>query len=132
VDGANAARDFLRRHGIAEASSDVVWDAIALHTTPGIPKHKKAEVALLTAGVEMDVLGLGFPDVSDADRAKVVAAHPRGEHFKQDIIEAFYQGIRHKPDTTFGNVKADVLELKDPHFHRANFCQVILDSAWPS
>jgi hypothetical protein len=132
VDGANAARDFLRRHGIAEASSDVVWDAIALHTTPGIPKHKKAEVALLTAGVEMDVLGLGFPEVSDADRAKVVAAHPRGEHFKQDIIEAFYQGIRHKPDTTFGNVKADVLELKDPQFHRANFCQVILNSAWPS
>jgi len=132
VDGANAARDFLRRHGIAEASSDLVWDAIALHTTPGIPKHKKAEVALITAGVEMDVLGLGFPDVSDADRAKVVTAHPRGEHFKQDIIEAFYQGIRRKPDTTFGNVKADVLELKDPRFHRGNFCQVILDSAWPS
>jgi len=132
VDGANAARDFLRRHGIAEASSDLVWDAIALHTTPGIPKHKKAEVALITAGVEMDVLGLGFPDVSDADRAKVVIAHPRGEHFKQDIIEAFYQGIRRKPDTTFGNVKADVLELKDPRFDRGNFCQVILDSAWPS
>ena len=132
VDGANAARDFLRRHGVAEASSDLVWDAIALHTTPGIPKHKKAEVALITAGVEMDVLGLGFPDVSDADRAKVVTAHPRGEHFKQDIIEAFYQGIRRKPDTTFGNVKADVLELKDPRFDRGNFCQVILDSAWPS
>jgi len=132
VDGANAARDFLRRHGVAEASSDMVWDAIALHTTPGIPKHKKAEVALITAGVEMDVLGLGFPDVSDADRAKVVIAHPRGEHFKQDIIEAFYQGIRRKPDTTFGNVKADVLELKDPRFDRGNFCQVILDSAWPS
>lgn len=59
-------------------------------------------------------------------------AHPRGEHFKQDIIEAFYQGIRHKPDTTFGNVRGDVLELKDPHFHGGNFCQVILDSAWPS
>ena len=132
VDGANAARDFLRRHGIAEASIDLVWDAIALHTTPGIPQHKKAEAALVTAGVEMDVLGLGFPNVSDADRAKVVTAHPRGEQFKQDIIEAFYQGIRHKPDTTFGNVKADVLELKDPHFQRGNFCQVILNSAWPS
>jgi hypothetical protein len=132
VDGANAARDFLRRHGIPGASIDLVWDAIALHTTPGVPKHKKAEVALVTAGVEMDVLGLGFPNVSDADRAKVVTAHPRGEQFKQDIIEAFYQGIRHKPETTFGNVKADVLELKDPHFHRGNFCQVILNSAWPS
>jgi len=74
VDGANAAGDFLRRHGIAEASIELVWDAIALHTTPGIPQHKKAEVALVTAGVEMDVLGLGFPNVSDAHRADVVSA----------------------------------------------------------
>lgn len=132
VDGANAARDFLRRHGIAESSIDLVWDAIALHTTPGIPQHKKPEVALVTAGVEMDVLGLGFLNVSDAHRADVIAAHPRGTQFKQDIVEAFYQGIKHKPETTFGNVKADVLELKDPHFHRGNFCHVIHNSAWPS
>ena len=132
VDGANAARDFLRRHGIAEASIDLVWDAIALHTTPGIPQHKKPEVALVTAGVEMDVLGMGFPNVSDAHRADVVAAHPRGNQFKQDIVEAFYQGIRHKPETTFGNVKADVLELMEPHFHRGSFCHVIRDSTWPS
>ena len=132
VDGANAARDFLRQHGIAEASIDLVWDAIALHTTPGIPQHKKPEVALVTAGVEMDVLGMGFPNVSDAHRADVVAAHPRGNQFKQDIVEAFYQGIKHKPDTTFGNVKADVLELKEPHFHRGNFCHVIHNSAWPN
>ena len=58
VDSANAARDFLRHHGIDEAAIDIVWDAIALHTTPGIPQHKKPEVALVTAGVEMDVLGI--------------------------------------------------------------------------
>jgi hypothetical protein len=132
VDGANAARDFLRRHQIAESQIDLVWDAIALHTTPGIPEHKKPEVALVTAGVEMDVLGLGFPSVSQRDRDQIVDAHPRGDHFKNNIIEAFYQGIKHKPDTTFGNVKADVLELKDPHFHRGNFCCVILDSPWSS
>ena len=132
VDGANASRDFLRRHGIAEASIDIVWDAIALHTTPGIPQHKKAEVALVTAGVEMDVLGLGFSTVSEADRQLVVDAHPRSQQFKEDIVEAFYQGIKHKPDTTFGNVKSDVMALKHPHFHRTNFCSVIQNSAWPS
>jgi hypothetical protein len=132
VDGANASREFLRRHGIAEASIDIVWDAIALHTTPGIPQHKKAEVALVTAGVEMDVLGLGFPTVSEADRQLVVDAHPRSPQFKEDIVEAFYQGIKHKPDTTFGNVKSDVMALKHPHFHRTNFCSVIKNSAWPS
>jgi hypothetical protein len=132
VDSANAARAFLRSHGINEASVDLVWDAVALHTTPGIPQHKRPEVALVTAGVEMDVLGLGFEVVSDQDRQLVVDAHPRGPQFKLDIVEAFYQGNRHKPDTTFGNVNADVLALKDPHFHRTDFCSVIHNSAWPS
>ncbi|WP_271897787.1 HD domain-containing protein [Candidatus Phyllobacterium onerii] len=130
VDGANAARDFLRGHGIAQSEIDLVWTAIALHTTPGIPQHMHPVVALVTAGVEMDVLGLTYPEYSDTERETVVHAHPRSDHFKEDIIQAFYDGIKHKPDTTFGNVKADVLADKDPHFHRGNFCSVIRGSAW--
>ena len=132
VDGADAARDFLRSRGISQADIDTVWTAIALHTTPGIPQHMHPVVALVTAGVEMDVLGLTYPEYGDDERATVVRAHPRDEHFKEDIIQAFYDGIKHKPDTTFGNVKADVLADKDPTFIRGNFCSVIRGSAWPS
>jgi HD superfamily phosphodiesterase len=130
VDGANVARDFLRSHGITQHDVDTVWTAIALHTTPGIPQHMHPVVALVTAGVEMDVLGLSYDEYSDAEREAVVHAHPRSAHFKEDIIQAFYDGIKHKPDTTFGNVKADVLADKDPHFIRGNFCSVIRNSAW--
>lgn len=130
VDGANAARDFLHRHGIAQPDIDRVWTAIALHTTPGIPQHMDPVVALVTAGVEMDVLGLTYAQYSKAVREAVVAAHPRSPQFKEDIIQAFFDGIRHKPHTCFGNVKADVLADKDPHFHRINFCSLIRDSAW--
>jgi hypothetical protein len=87
-------------------------------------------VALVTAGVEMDVLGLTYPECSEAEREAVVRAHPRAERFKEDIIQAFYDGIKHKPETTFGNVKADVIADKEPHFHRGNFCSVIRGSAW--
>jgi hypothetical protein len=132
VDGANAARDFLQRHGIADADIEQVWDSIALHTTPGIPKHKKPVVALVTAGVEMDVLGLAYHDFTDEQREQVTHAHPRGPAFKEGIIDAFAKGTIHKPETTFGNVKADVLALKDPHYHRGNFCSIILGSAWKS
>lgn len=131
VDGANAARDFLRGQGLSPHDIDTVWTAIALHTTPGIPQHMHPVVALVTAGVEMDVLGLDFEGFGDADREAVVRAHPRDDHFKEDILQAFYDGIKHKPDTTFGNVKADVLADKDPHFHRGNFCSVIRGSRWP-
>jgi hypothetical protein len=109
---------------------DTVWTAIALHTTPGIPQHMHPVIALVTAGVEMDVLGLTYSEYSDAEREAVVHAHPRGNRFKEDIIQTFYDGIKHKPDTTFGNVKADVIADKDSHFHAGNFCSVIRTSAW--
>jgi HD superfamily phosphodiesterase len=130
VDGANAARIFLKQHGVDAAQIDHVWTAIALHTTPGIPQHMHPVVALVTAGVELDVLGIGYNALEDATREAIVRHFPRTPHFKEDILQAFYNGIRHKPETTFGNVKADVLADKDPAFLRTNFCSVIRNSRW--
>jgi hypothetical protein len=130
VDGANAAREFLRCHNIPQQDIERVWTAIALHTTPGIPQHMHPVVALLTAGVEMDVLGIDYANFTDSDRNAAVQAFPRTTHFKEDILQAFYDGIKHKPETTFGNVKADVLADKDPNFQRGNFCSVIRNSPW--
>jgi HD superfamily phosphodiesterase len=130
VDGANTAREFLRQHNIVQRDIDTVWISIALHTTPGIPQHMHPVVALLTNGVEMDVLGIAYSEFSDADREAIVVAYPRTEHFKEGIIQAFYDGIKHKPETTFGNVKADVLADKDATFNRVNFCSVIRGSQW--
>ena len=127
VDGANLAREFLQKHGVSEASIDVVWDAIALHTTPGIPQWKKPEVALVTAGVELDVLGLGYDEISDHDRQQVLAAYPRVD-FKRSIVRAFADGIKHKPETAFGNVKADVMAKMLPGYIRPNFCEMIANS----
>jgi HD domain-containing protein len=130
VDGAHAARDFLRSYGIPEQDVYTVWTAIALHTTPGVPGHMHPLVALVTAGVEMDVLGLTYSQYSNEGREAVVKAFPRTQSFKEDIIQAFYDGIKHKPQTTFGNVKADVIADKEPHYHRGNFCSVIRRSPW--
>jgi HD superfamily phosphodiesterase len=130
VDGANTAREFLRSHGIAQQDIDTVWTAIALHTTPGIPHHMHPVIALVTAGVEMDVLGFGFDEYDAAERELIVQKHPRSASFKEDIIQAFYDGNKHKPDTTFGNVNADVIADKEPSFVRQNFCSVIRRSPW--
>jgi hypothetical protein len=130
VDGANSSRAFLRQHNISQQEIDTVWTAIALHTTPGIPQHMHPVIALLTNGVEMDVLGIAYSEFTDADREAIVSAYPRTEHFKEDIIQAFYDGIKHRPETTFGNVKADVLADKDPKFQRMNFCSIIRGSQW--
>lgn len=130
VDSADEARSFLRSHGVPEDSIRRVWTAIALHTTPGIPEFLEPEVALVTAGVEYDVLGIGFHDISAESRAEIVAAHPRPD-FKRRILGAFTEGVRPKPETTFGNVKADVLEHFIPGFQRGDFVHTINNSPWP-
>jgi HD superfamily phosphodiesterase len=130
IDGADVARDFLLARGVGADEAQRVWTAIALHTTPEIPLHMAPEIALVTRGVELDVLGIGYDAISDDERAAVVAAHPRPD-FKNRILAAFTDGIADRPETTFGNVKADVLEHFVPGFQRGDFVEVIRGSAWP-
>ncbi|MDQ0122110.1 HD superfamily phosphodiesterase [Pseudomonas lini] len=130
VDGANAARDFLRNHGIGGADIEKVWNAIALHTTPGIPEHMHAEIALLQAGAGMDVAGRGFEQFTDEQRGAVVAAYPRESGFANKMIDEFYHGMKHRPDSTFGTFNDDFLAFKDPGFKRTDLCSIILCSHW--
>ena len=127
IDGANAARAFLERHGLSEEQVMTVWESIALHTTPEVPRYKQPEVRLVTLGVEYDVLGLHFDELSVAQRDAVLAAHPR-TGFKAGIIEAFSAGMRDKPETAFGTMNTDVLEATVPGYVRPNFCDYIRDS----
>ncbi|KLJ04312.1 HD domain-containing protein [Streptomyces sp. KE1] len=130
VDSADEARRFLAARAVPEDSIRRVWTAIALHTTPGIPEFMEPEVALVTAGVEYDVLGLGYDSLDEADRTAIVARHPRPD-FKRRILAAFTEGIAPKPETTFGNVKADVLTHFVPGFTPGDFVTTIEESAWP-
>lgn len=130
VDGADAARDFLLRRGVDAADARKVWLAIALHTTPGVPEFLEPEIALVTAGVETDVLGFGRGDLAAESLTAVTAAHPRPD-FKRRILHAFTEGVRHRPDSTFGTVNADVLAHYDPSFVRGDFVDTILGNSWP-
>ncbi len=127
IDGANAARAFLERHGLPEERVMTVWESIALHTTPEVPRYKQPEVWLVTLGVEYDVLGLHFDDLTAEQREAVLAAHPR-TGFKTGIVEAFSAGMRDKPETTFGTMNTDILEATVPGYVRPNFCDYIRDS----
>jgi hypothetical protein len=130
VDSANAARAFLLKRGVDAADAAKVWLSIALHTTPGIPEFLEPEIALVTAGVETDVLGIGRDELPPEALAAVTAAHPRPD-FKRRILAAFNDGMKHRPHSTFGTVNADVLEHFDPEFDRDNFVDIIVGNTWP-
>ena len=130
IDGADLARQFLLDHGRNAEEARNVWLAIALHTTPEVPLHLAGEVAVVTLGVETDVLGFDLDEIDAATRDAVVAAHPRPD-FKRQILQRFHDGMADRPDTTFGTMNDDVLAHFDPTFERANFVDIIEGNAWP-
>ncbi|MBW0764321.1 MULTISPECIES: HD domain-containing protein [Mammaliicoccus] len=131
VDGANAVRQFLQNYNYDKSDLQLAWDSIALHTTLGIAEHKENNVALLYHGVGRDVMGDNWNQYSDQLRKAVATKFPRG-NFKHDVIQAFYDGFKHKPETTFGNIKSDVIKYFEPEYPQNNFCSCILRSKWDS
>jgi hypothetical protein len=130
VDGANAARQFLAAHSIAEDQIQNVWEAIALHTTPGVPKYMSPEVALLNSGVLLDVQGAGFDQFPATLRDEIVARYPR-TNFKKDFPREYFEGFAHKPGTTYGTVNVGVCERFMPGFKLPNPCDLIAASPFP-
>jgi hypothetical protein len=131
VDGADAARAFLRSHGIPEPNADLVWQAIALHTTPGIPQYMRPEIALTNAGVLVDVVGIGYDEYTPEQRDAVITAFPRGD-FKNEFIKVQARSALKKPQTTFGTVNVDYIEDCDHTFRRPNACTRIRNTPWPT
>ena len=130
IDGANAARQFLSTHNVPEEQVQTVWQAIALHTTPGIPPYMRPEVALLYSGVLLDVLGRGFDEFPADLREEIVAKYPR-KHFKEGFIQEYFAGFAHKPATTYGTVNAGVCERYLPGYKSPNACDLIAGSPFP-
>jgi HD domain len=127
VDSANAVRQFLEHHGVPNARIQTAWDAIALHTTPGVAAYKPLEVELLYNGVGLDVLGIGYEKFPSRLREEVVAAYPRTD-FKRGIAQAFLGGFAHKTHTTEGTCNEDICSHLIRNYRRGDFYVQIQDS----
>jgi len=131
VDSANAMRQFLDLHGVPHTRIQTAWDAVSLHTTPGIAAYKPIEVELLYNGVGLDVLGIGYEGLDPKLRDKVVAAFPRTD-FHRQIARAFYDGFGYKPKTTEGTCNEDICSQFTRNYKRSNFYEQTQNSAFPN
>jgi hypothetical protein len=129
VDGADHARELLLQYGATAAGAEAVWSAIALHTTPDIPMRLGPEIALTHIGVLIDAIGLGLEALDPDLVAEITAAHPRGD-FKNGFLQAFVDGLTHRPATAYGTINADVLEHFVPGYQRGSMVERITSSAW--
>ncbi|QYY34068.1 HD domain-containing protein (plasmid) [Cupriavidus pinatubonensis] len=130
VDGANAAREFLRSHGVSEAASEQVWLAIALHTTNGIPAHVSPLAALIAQGANMDLVGAGYDDFTAEQRDTIEMAYPHPPDFAEVFMRALYDSLKHRPESTQGTGLADVMAYEDPRFVRRDFSALMRSSHW--
>jgi hypothetical protein len=124
VDGANAAREFLKSHGVPPEKTALVWDAIALHTSPGIALHKEPEVVVAAIGIGIDVPGFGADELPPGTLDLVVAAYPR-LRFKTAFMDNLIDITKRKPQVTFGSFLIDVGQRYVTGFSTPNFCDLM-------
>jgi hypothetical protein len=96
VDGADAARAFVLKHGLSDEKAEIVWDAIALHTSLGIASHKQPEIALVHLGASADVMGMRIADISPEVVEQVLEAYPR-LGFNASMTELLVSQVNKKP-----------------------------------
>jgi hypothetical protein len=96
VDGADAARAFVLEHGLSDEKAEIVWDAIALHTSLGIAEHKQPEIALVHLGASADVMGMRIADISPEIVEQVLEAYPR-LGFNASMTELLVSQVKQKP-----------------------------------
>ncbi|MDG4840075.1 HD domain-containing protein [Micromonospora sp. WMMD967] len=130
VDGADHARAFLLNRGFPASAAETVWTAIALHTTPGIPDRMGPEIATTYLGVLTDVLGLGLDGFERDQLDEILTVHPRGD-FKNEFLQAQFDGLKNRPETTIGTVNSDILDHFAPGLRRVTTVERIVGSPWP-
>src|SRR5260221_9269147 len=127
VDGANAAREFLKDRGISAQQTQVVWDAIALHTTPTLALHKEPEVVMTHSGIAVDVLGVGLDRIPQDKQRAILSEFPRLA-FKDQFKGCLCNVVRQKPMTTIDNILRDFGVRYVDGFAPPNFADLVANA----
>ena len=127
VEGANAARAFARKEGIDPRRAQLIWDGVALNSTPSIALHKETEIALCTAGVGLDWGGWGYEALAEDQVAAILDAFPRLE-MKQRFTRAVCGIVETRPQTTYDNFARDFGERFVPGYKSISTVDYLLNS----
>jgi len=127
VESANAARKFAQDEGVDERRAQLIWDGVALNSTPSIGLHKETEVSLCTAGIGLDWGGFGYESLSASRIAEVVDAFPRLD-MKQRFAQAVCRVVKTRPTTTYDNFAADFGERFVAGYKRASTVDILMNA----
>ena len=127
VEGANAARTFARDEGIDDRRAQLIWDGVALNSTPSIALFKESEIALATMGIGLDWGGFGYEALLEAQIAEIVDAFPRLD-MKRRFTRDTCRIVETRPATTYDNFARDFGERFVPGYTRPSTVDFLLNS----
>ena len=127
VEGANAARRFARSEGIDERRAQLIWDGVALNSTPSIGLYKEIEVSLCTTGIGLDWGGWGYESLPASKIREIVDAFPRLD-MKKQFARAVCGVVETRPATTYDNFARDFGERFVPGYQHPSTVDFLMDS----
>jgi len=127
VEGANAARAFARKEGLDDRRAQLIWDGVALNSTPSIALYKETEIALATMGIALDWGGWGYESLTEAQVGSIVEAFPRLQ-MKQQFTRAVCRIVETRPATSYDNFARDFGERFVPGYKPLSTVDYLLNS----
>ena len=126
IEGADAARAFAREQGLDDRRVQLIWDSVALNSTPSIGLYKEAEVALCTAGIGVE-FGFQYEEIPPNEMTSILAAFPRLE-MKRCFKDSVCRIVKTKPETTYDNFAGDFGERFVPGYKRPSTVDFLMDA----
>ena len=105
VNGADAARSFIKGKGLSDRRAQLIWDLVALNSTPSLALHKEPEVAVGTMGIGLDYGGFGFELIPSTDMTNILTAFPR-LRMKDKFSETCCRLVSATPETQLRQLSA--------------------------
>ena len=126
IEGADAARTFAREEGLDDRRVQLIWDSVALNSTPSIGLYKEAEVALCTAGIGVE-FGFQYDRIPPNEMKSILDAFPRLA-MKQRFKDSVCRVVKAKPETTYDNFAGDFGERFVPGYKRPSTVDFLMDA----
>jgi hypothetical protein len=127
VNGAEAALSFIKGHGFSDRRAQLIWDLVALNSTPSLALHKEPEVAVGTMGIGLDYGGFGLQALPAADLERIVTAFPRLQ-MKQRFAETCCRLVVAKPETSHDNFLRDFGERFVPGYKAVSTVDLLMNA----
>ena len=127
VNGANAALSFIKGDGLSERRAQLIWDLVALNSTPSLALHKEPEVAVGTMGIGLDYGGFGIDALPGADVEAILTAFPRLS-MKQQFARTCCQFVKVHPETSYDNFLRDFGERFVPGYKAVSTVDLLMNA----